>query len=249
MDYTTEGMHISNNDDESSAVPAAPAVESNVVADSDMQQQQSSSSATAADLESVAPEAPLADHESDDDEPDAAPDAAEEEIVANDYQAVAAAAVVSDLPSQQSEAAGATAAADESAPSAENSETSTATAENVSNNPVLNEINDYSHQLYRIIMLCRRKIAANSQAHSTIIGLDAALARMPSNTMSLVNTMLEIFTSLIINVPNSQDMFDIETIREDLFRFYNLEHILASRCRRRSRRLASKRRRQHHSSS
>ena len=238
MDYTTEGMHISNNDDESSAVPAPPAVESNVVADSDMQQQQQSSSST------PAPEAPLADHESDDDEPDAAPDAAEEEIVANDYEAVATAAVVSDLPSEQSEAAGAT-AANESAPSAENS----GTAENVSNNPLLNEINDYSHQLYRIIMLCRRKITANSQAHSTIIGLDAALARMPSNTMSLVNTMLEIFTSLIINVPDSQDMFDIETIREDLFRFYNLEHILASRCRRCSRGLASKRHRQHHSSS
>ena len=196
-------------------------------------------------MESAAPEAPLADHESDD-KPDAAPNAAEEEI-ANDYQAVAKAAVVSDLPSQQSEAAGATAAADESAPSAENSETSI--AENVSNNPLLNEINDYSHQLYRIIMLCRRKITANSQAHSTIIGLDAALGHMPSNTMSIVNTMLEIFTSLIINVPNSQDMFDIEIIREDLFRFYNLEHILASRCRRRSQRLASKRRQQNYQSS
>ena len=155
-----------------------------------------------------------------DDETDA-PDATE--TAATDYAAGAAAAVVSELPNEP-----------------EAADTATEVAEHVSNHPILNEITAYSHQLQRIITLCRCKIAANCQAHTTIVGLDAALAHMPSNTTSIVNTMLDMYKSLIVQVPNSHELFDIEATREDVFRFYNLEHILATRCRRRSQRLASK---------
>ena len=118
-------------------------------------------------------------------------------------------------------------------------------------NPILQEIRKYSEQLSRIIMICRRKLFYNSQARDTIIRLDAILARTPSQSpSSYINTMLDIYKSLIANVPGGFELFDIEATTNNVFRFYNLENMLASRVRhRRSTRLASKRRRQQNSNS
>ena len=186
--------------------------------------------AVAPDAAAPIPEEPTDSSAASDDDTDTP----ETTAAANDYEAAAAATVVSHL---SNEAEPRNRAAEEAAHE-----------EHVSNHSLFKEINAYTHQLQRIIMLCRRKIMANYQAHTTVVGLDAALACMPSHTTSIVNTMVDIYKSLIVNVPNIHELFDIESTREDLFRYYNLEHILATRCRRRSRRLASKRR-QYQSSS
>ena len=116
-------------------------------------------------------------------------------------------------------------------------------------NPILREIAKHSNQLYRLIMVCKRKISYNIQARDTILGLDAILAaRSPttvgSSPSSFVNTMIDIYKSLVTHLPRAFELQDIETIRHNVFTFYNLEHVLATRCCRRSQRLASKRRQQ-----
>jgi len=115
-------------------------------------------------------------------------------------------------------------------------------------NPILREIAKHSNQLYRLIMVCKRKISYNIQARDTILGLDAMLARSPtavsSSPSSFVNTMIDIYKNLVTHLPRAFELQDIETIRHNVFKFYNLEHVLATRCCRRSQRLASKRRQQ-----
>ena len=194
--------------------------------------------------------APIADPESSDDEATPDEDDANDEVHSSDATTAA-----EETPAAEDETATAAAAeaanieADDGA-SPSTAAAGSAEADRVStDNPILQEINRHSNQLCRLIMVCRRKLSYNIQARDTIIGLDGILARSPtvaqrSSPSSFVNAMIDIYKNLIAYLPRAFDLKDIVTIRRNLFKFYNLDHVLATRCCRRSERLAFKRRQQ-----
>ena len=180
------------------------------------------------------PTAPLADAES-----------SGEETTTSDAAATDEPAPPSDTGADDEEATEAAAAA--AAAVADDGPSTSDRADRVStDNPILREIAKHSNQLYRLIVVCKRKISYNIQARDTILGLDAILAaRSPTTSpSSFVNAMIDIYKSLVTHLPRAFELQDIETIRHNVFTFYNLEHVLATRCCRRSQRLASKRRQQ-----
>ena len=180
------------------------------------------------------PEAPLADPESSgegDDETTSDATATDEPPPSDD-----AAGAAANTDEETTEAVAAAAAVADDGPS---------TSDRVStDNPILQELEKYSNQLCRIIILCRRRLSNNSQIRDTLLGLDAILAQQSVHTpSSFVTAMIDIYKSVVASVPRAFQLLDIETARRNVFKFYNLEHVLATCCRRRSRRLASKRRR------
>ena len=187
------------------------------------------------------PEAPLADPES---SGETSPDEETSDATATDEPPPsddAAGAAATNTDEAATEAVAEAAAATDDGPSTSDR------ADRVStDNPILHELEKYSNQLCRIIILCRHRLSNNTHIRDTILGLDAILAQQSAveqNTpSSFVNAMIDIYKSVVASVPRAFQLLDIETTRRNVFKFYNLEHVLATRCRRRSQRLASKRR-------
>ena len=99
--------------------------------------------------------------------------------------------------------------------------------------PILGEFIKAASQLVKAIQINTGYIQQCYDAFRIVQGLDGLIESTlhPHTSTLFVNTMLKIHKEVTSEVASDADDEYFETIKEDIFRYYNLEHILAVRSR------------------
>ena len=133
-------------------------------------------------------------------------------------------------------AAAAASASDGAAAAASASDDAAAASAQVSRtlqHPILGEFIKAASQLVKAIQINTGYIQQCYDAFRIVQGLDGLIESTlhPHTSTLFVNTMLKIHKEVTSDVASDADDEYFETIKEDIFRYYNLEHILAVRSR------------------